>query len=63
MLAPHLGASSQPWTAAAPLPGGDLEQPGKTVARYDFDAFLRQQARHPGCRPRCALCAQPMVRA
>jgi glycerol-3-phosphate dehydrogenase len=43
MLAPHLGASSQPWTAAAPLPGGDLEQPGKTVARYDFDAFLRQR--------------------
>ena len=48
MLAPHLGASSQPWTAGAPLPGGDLEQPGKMVARYDFDAYLRKlQARYP----------------
>lgn len=48
MLAPHLGASSQSWTAGAPLPGGDLEQPGKMVARYDFDAYLRKfQARHP----------------
>ncbi|MGC4244553.1 MAG: glycerol-3-phosphate dehydrogenase, partial [Herbaspirillum sp.] len=48
MLAPHLGASSQPWTAGAPLPGGDLEQPGKMVARYDFDAYLRKlQARTP----------------
>ncbi len=48
LLAPSLGASTRSWTATAPLPGGDLQEAGKLVGRYDFDAFLRAfQARHP----------------
>jgi glycerol-3-phosphate dehydrogenase len=48
ILSPHLGLQAQSWTASAPLPGGDLEQAGKLVGRYDFDGFLQAfSARHP----------------
>jgi len=33
-LAPSLGCTARPWTAAQPLPGGDMP-------RSDFDAFLK----------------------
>jgi glycerol-3-phosphate dehydrogenase len=40
-LAPLLGADDRPWTAGAPLPGGDV--------RGDFDAWAASlPARHPG---------------
>ena len=40
-LLPALGTSARPWTADAPLPGGD-------IAGADFAGFLRSlQARHP----------------
>jgi glycerol-3-phosphate dehydrogenase len=45
VLAPRLGCRAPHWTAAQPLPGGDL--PGA-----DFDAFVRSLAtRHPGLPP------------
>ncbi|OWY29298.1 glycerol-3-phosphate dehydrogenase [Herbaspirillum robiniae] len=48
MLSPGLGVQTQSWTAGAPLPGGDLQQAGELVGRYDFDGFLRDfRARHP----------------
>ncbi|WP_142846772.1 glycerol-3-phosphate dehydrogenase [Telmatospirillum sp. J64-1] len=37
-LSPLLGGIAKPWTAKAPLPGGD-------IADADFDAFLREAAR------------------
>ena len=45
----HPAAAIAPaWTAGAPLPGGDFEQPGQLVAHVDFDAYLtRFQAQHP----------------
>ncbi len=43
LLLPHLkNAQGQNWTHAAPLPGGDLEEPGKLVQSYDFAAFFAQ---------------------
>ena len=39
ILMPRLGSKAPDWTAGAPLPGGDLQQAGKLVATYDFDAF------------------------
>ncbi|MFQ5971358.1 MAG: glycerol-3-phosphate dehydrogenase [Alphaproteobacteria bacterium] len=40
-LAAHLGGMGPAWTAAAPLPGGD-------IPNADFDAFLAElRARHP----------------
>jgi glycerol-3-phosphate dehydrogenase len=39
-LRPALGFSAAPWTARAPLPGGDLVEPGRLVATYDPAAFL-----------------------
>jgi glycerol-3-phosphate dehydrogenase len=47
-LRPVVGASARPWTAHAPLPGGDLVEPGRLVPTYDFAAFLaRFGARWP----------------
>lgn len=41
LLLPHLPhATGQNWTHAAPLPGGDLQEPGKLVQSYDFAAFF-----------------------
>jgi glycerol-3-phosphate dehydrogenase len=45
MLAPRLGSRRPSWTAAAPLPGGDLEREGRLVGRYNFDAFLQRFCR------------------
>jgi glycerol-3-phosphate dehydrogenase len=42
MLAHRLKVRTGPWTAAAPLPGGDLDYAGKLVGRVDFDAFLKR---------------------
>ena len=42
LLLPRLKSKAPDWTVAAPLPGGDLEQAGKLVANYDFDAFSSQ---------------------
>jgi glycerol-3-phosphate dehydrogenase len=42
LLAPRLALQASSWTAAAPLPGGDLEQAGQLVKRHDFDAFLQR---------------------
>jgi glycerol-3-phosphate dehydrogenase len=42
ILEPHLKTRSGAWTAEAPLPGGDLEYPGRLVEGYDFDAFLER---------------------
>jgi glycerol-3-phosphate dehydrogenase len=39
ILLPRLGSTAPDWTAGTPLPGGDLQQAGKLVATYDFDAF------------------------
>ncbi len=48
LLLPALGASAPPWTANAPLPGGDLFEPGALVPRYDFGRYLEAfQHRHP----------------
>ncbi|MBP0598769.1 glycerol-3-phosphate dehydrogenase [Herbaspirillum sp. LeCh32-8] len=48
MLSSNLGLQDRPWTDGAPLPGGDLQHPGKLVRRYDFDAFLQDvQRRYP----------------
>ena len=51
MLLPHLGKSvseAPSWTAAAPLPGGDLQQAGMLVGQVDFAAFLNAfQLRYP----------------
>jgi len=45
VLAPRLGCRAPHWTAAQPLPGGDL-------AGADFDAFVRSLAtRYPGLPP------------
>jgi glycerol-3-phosphate dehydrogenase len=41
MLLPGLKLAAPTWTATQPLPGGDLEQSGKLVSRYDFERFLR----------------------
>lgn len=41
ILSPHLGLDVPSWTATAPLPGGDLEQAGQLVRRYDFAQFLQ----------------------
>ena len=45
ILGPHLALNAPSWTAGAPLPGGDLEQAGQLVGRYDFDAFLKSFCR------------------
>jgi glycerol-3-phosphate dehydrogenase len=42
LLLPQLQCSQPAWTADAPLPGGDLQQPGKLVASVDFDRFCQQ---------------------
>jgi glycerol-3-phosphate dehydrogenase len=48
MLLPRLGRAAPDWTAAAPLPGGDLQQAGALVDSYDFASFLQQFcARYP----------------
>ncbi|MEO6351664.1 MAG: glycerol-3-phosphate dehydrogenase [Burkholderiaceae bacterium] len=48
MLLPRLGRHAPDWTAAAPLPGGDLQQAGRLVESYDFARFSRQFcARYP----------------
>lgn len=48
ILSPRLGLKAPSWTADAPLPGGDLEQAGKLVRRYDFARFLAAfHERHP----------------
>ena len=48
ILSSRLGLKAPSWTADAPLPGGDLEQPGKLVRRYDFARFLAGfSERHP----------------
>lgn len=55
LLLPALGSAAPPWTAGAPLPGGDLAEPGRTVRHYPFDAFLRGlEARHPWLPPALA---------
>ena len=41
ILLPCLQLNKPNWTDCAPLPGGDLQQPGKLVDTYDFAAFLR----------------------
>jgi glycerol-3-phosphate dehydrogenase len=47
-LDPALGVAARPWTAGAPLPGGDLDAPGRPVARYEPAAALaRLRARWP----------------
>ena len=49
----RLGISSRAWTAGAPLPGGDLEEPGQCVADpvRAFAEFVgRVRTRHPGLR-------------
>ena len=44
-LAPHLGLTRGPWTAALPLPGGD-------IPRGDFDTFVAELTRaHSGLAP------------
>ncbi|MES2261638.1 MAG: glycerol-3-phosphate dehydrogenase [Pseudomonadota bacterium] len=40
MLQRRLGNNAPDWTATAPLPGGDLQQPGELVSNYDFATFL-----------------------
>ncbi|MFC3107690.1 glycerol-3-phosphate dehydrogenase [Undibacterium arcticum] len=52
LLLPRLGLpatlKTECWTAGTPLPGGDLQQPGALITRYDFDAFQQQLAsRYP----------------
>jgi glycerol-3-phosphate dehydrogenase len=42
MLAHRLKVHTSSWTAAAPLPGGDLEYAGKLVGKVDFEAFLKR---------------------
>jgi glycerol-3-phosphate dehydrogenase len=42
MLLPRLDRSAPSWTATAPLPGGDLQQPGVLVEGYDFARFSQQ---------------------
>jgi glycerol-3-phosphate dehydrogenase len=46
-LLPALGSSAPPWTARAPLPGGDLGEPGRTVSDPDgsFHAFASELRR------------------
>ncbi|WP_025916660.1 glycerol-3-phosphate dehydrogenase [Herminiimonas sp. CN] len=45
LLLPRLGLDAPAWSAAVPLPGGDLERPGGLIGHYDFAAFL-QRFRH-----------------
>ncbi|RXZ32896.1 glycerol-3-phosphate dehydrogenase [Oxalobacteraceae bacterium CAVE-383] len=47
MLAHRLRVDTGSWTAAVPLPGGDLEYAGKLVQQVDFDAFLKRL--HEAC--------------
>lgn len=55
LLAPLLANAAPAWTAGAPLPGGDLQQPGRLVDNLDFDAFLaRFQQAHPWLAPALA---------
>ena len=42
LLLPRLGSQAPAWTAAAPLPGGDLQQAGALVSDYDFAGFLER---------------------
>ena len=48
LLLPHLALpatiKTDSWTAGTPLPGGDLQQPGALITRYDFDAFQQELA-------------------
>jgi glycerol-3-phosphate dehydrogenase len=54
-LLPLLNRAAPAWTAEQALPGGDLEAPGRLVARYDFDKYLRQlQTYHPWLPERLA---------
>jgi glycerol-3-phosphate dehydrogenase len=55
MLAPLLDNAAPAWTAHAPLPGGDLQQPDRLVDSHDFDAFLaRFQRGHAWLPPALA---------
>jgi glycerol-3-phosphate dehydrogenase len=48
LLNPALASTAGPWTAGAPLPGGDLGEPGRLARGVEFEGWCAAfAARHP----------------
>jgi glycerol-3-phosphate dehydrogenase len=52
LLLPWLDSNAPAWTESAPLPGGDLQQPGNLVESVDFDSFRQHfERKYPWLPP------------